>query len=87
MTQENLTVRGVSDTARWVEYFRARETQRPNAWFRNPYAECRAPGRRAWVSCGDPAADGNKHEQTLRARTYFSIIPFSAQFRQVSIWW
>jgi hypothetical protein len=29
MNQENLTVRGVSDTAPWVAYFRARETQRP----------------------------------------------------------
>ena len=32
------TVRGVSDTARWVAYFRALETQRPDALFRDPYA-------------------------------------------------
>ena len=38
MNQQNLTVRGVSDTALWVAYFRARETERPDALFRDPYA-------------------------------------------------
>lgn len=39
MTEQNLAVRGVSDTARWVAYFRALETKRPDALFRDPFAE------------------------------------------------
>jgi hypothetical protein len=31
MDQSNSSVRNISDTARWVAYFRARETQRPDA--------------------------------------------------------
>jgi methyltransferase (TIGR00027 family) len=32
-------IENVSDTARWVAYYRAMETQRPDAIFRDPYAE------------------------------------------------
>ena len=41
-TQEKGTrsvVRNISDTARWAAVFRARETERPDAMFRDPYAE------------------------------------------------
>jgi len=31
-------IRNVSDTARWVAVYRARETERPDAMFRDPYA-------------------------------------------------
>jgi hypothetical protein len=39
MNQPSSSVRNISDTASWVAYFRARETQRPDALFRDPYAE------------------------------------------------
>ena len=68
MNQENLTVRGVSDTARWVAYFRARETQRPDALFRDPYAE-RLAGEHGF-HLANTLADGNKHEWAWMARTY-----------------
>jgi methyltransferase (TIGR00027 family) len=32
-------IENVSDTARWVAYYRAMETKRPDAIFRDPYAE------------------------------------------------
>jgi methyltransferase (TIGR00027 family) len=32
-------IENISDTARWVAYYRAMETQRPDAIFRDPYAE------------------------------------------------
>lgn len=32
-------VRNISDTARWVAWFRAEETKRPDALFRDPFAE------------------------------------------------
>jgi methyltransferase (TIGR00027 family) len=68
MNEQNLTVRGVSDTARWVAYFRALETQRPDALFRDPYAE-RLAGEHGFQIANTLAA-GNKHEWAWVARTY-----------------
>ncbi len=68
MNEQNLTVRGVSDTARWVAYFRAMETKRPNALFRDPYAE-RLAGPEGF-HFANTLADGNKHEWAWVARTY-----------------
>ncbi len=39
MKDSEPTVRNVSDTARWAAYFRAQETKRPDALFRDPLAE------------------------------------------------
>lgn len=36
--RDDRLIRNVSDTARWVAAYRARETERPNALFRDPYA-------------------------------------------------
>lgn len=37
-TGKTPAIRNVSDTARWVAYYRAMETERPDALFRDPYA-------------------------------------------------
>lgn len=37
-TTKGPAIRNVSDTARWVAYYRAMETERPDALFRDPYA-------------------------------------------------
>jgi methyltransferase (TIGR00027 family) len=68
MNEQNLTVRGVSDTARWVAYFRALETRRPDALFRDPYAE-RLAGEHGF-QIANTLPDGNKHEWAWVARTY-----------------
>ncbi len=68
MSELNLTVRGVSDTARWVAYFRALETRRPDALFRDPYAEKLAGAHGFHIANTLP--DGNKHEWAWVARTY-----------------
>ena len=68
MNEQNLTVRGISDTARWVAYFRAQETQRPDALFRDPYAE-RLAGEHGF-QIANTLPDGNKHEWAWVARTY-----------------
>src|ERR1700730_17244914 len=68
MNEQNLSVRGVSDTARWVAYFRALETRRPDALFRDPYAE-RLAGEHGF-QIANTLADGNKHEWAWVARTY-----------------
>jgi methyltransferase (TIGR00027 family) len=68
MIETSSTVRNVSDTARWVAYFRARETQRPDALFRDPYAE-RLAGEHGF-QIANTLPDGNKHEWAWVARTY-----------------
>lgn len=68
MTESNLTVRDISDTARWVAYFRALETKRPDALFRDPFAEQLA-GQDGF-QIANTLADGNKHEWAWVARTY-----------------
>jgi methyltransferase (TIGR00027 family) len=68
MTDSSSTVRGISDTARWVAYFRARETERPDALFRDPYAE-RLAGEHGF-QIANTLPDGNKHEWAWVARTY-----------------
>lgn len=61
-------VRNISDTARWAAYFRAQETKREDALFRDPYAERLAGTRGAEIANTLP--EGNKHEWAWVARTY-----------------
>ena len=68
MTDPTSTVRGISDTARWVAYFRARETERPDALFRDPFAKRLAGEHGFQIAKSLP--DGNKHEWAWTARTY-----------------
>lgn len=68
MTEQKSAVRNISDTARWVAYFRAREMQRPDALFRDPYAE-RLAGERGF-EIANTLPEGNKHEWAWVARTY-----------------
>jgi methyltransferase (TIGR00027 family) len=60
--------RNISDTARWAAYFRAQETKRPDAIFRDPYAErlCAQHG----VDIANTLPDGNKHAWAWVTRTY-----------------
>ncbi len=66
--EPNANVRNVSDTARWVAYFRALESQRPDALFNDPFAE-RLAGEHGFQIAND-LQDGNKHEWAWVARTY-----------------
>src|SRR5215475_9990512 len=61
-------VRNISDTARWAAYFRAQETARPDAVFRDPYAE-RLSGQHG-VDIANTIPDGNKHAWAWVTRTY-----------------
>jgi methyltransferase (TIGR00027 family) len=62
------TVRNVSDTARWAAYFRAQETARPDALFRDPFAD-RLCGQHG-VDIANTLPDGNKHAWAWVTRTY-----------------
>jgi methyltransferase (TIGR00027 family) len=64
----NAPVSNISDTARWVAYFRAREALRPDALFRDPYAQ-RLAGDHGF-QLANTLTDGNKHEWAWVARTY-----------------
>ncbi|MEP6944268.1 MAG: SAM-dependent methyltransferase [Acidobacteriota bacterium] len=43
--KQESALRNISDTALWVAIYRARETERPDAWFRDPYARLLAGER------------------------------------------
>ncbi|MHB8540549.1 MAG: class I SAM-dependent methyltransferase [Candidatus Acidiferrales bacterium] len=68
MNEPTHPVRNISDTARWVAYFRARETQRSDALFRDPFAE-RLAGERGF-EIANTLLEGNKHEWAWVARTF-----------------
>jgi methyltransferase (TIGR00027 family) len=61
-------VRNISDTARWAAVFRARETERPDALFRDPFAE-RLAGKMG-VDIANTLPNGNSHAWAWVARTY-----------------
>jgi methyltransferase (TIGR00027 family) len=66
--QSRLPIHSVADTARWVAYFRAKETHRPDALFRDPFAE-RLAGEHGF-QIANQLKDGNKHEWAWVTRTY-----------------
>jgi methyltransferase (TIGR00027 family) len=59
----------VSDTARWVALFRARESERPDAVFRDPLA-ARLAGERGRAMARDIPAYINRNSWPIVARTY-----------------
>jgi len=67
-TTQPQEARNISDTARWAAYFRAEETKRPDALFRDPYAE-RLCGQHG-VDIANTLPDGNKHAWAWVTRTY-----------------
>jgi methyltransferase (TIGR00027 family) len=72
MSDQTAGVRHVSDTAQWVAYFRAMETRRPDALFRDPYAE-RLAGERGFQiakSLSQGNEQGSKPGWAWVARTY-----------------
>jgi len=67
-TGKQSVVRNISDTARWAAVFRARETERGDAIFRDPYAE-RLAGKMG-VDIANTLPEGNSHAWAWVARTY-----------------
>lgn len=66
MTAE-ATIRNISDTAVWAAIYRARETQRPNALFRDPFAKRLTGERGEQVAAVMKSQD--KHEWAWVMRT------------------
>ena len=68
MSEPAMVVRNISDTARWAAVFRANETQRPDALFRDPYA-ARLAGAMG-VDMANTLPHGNSYAWAWVARTY-----------------
>src|SRR5260370_1595173 len=61
-------IHNISDTARWAAVYRARETERPDALFRDPFAR-RLAGERG-EEIANAIAFSNKNTWSWIARTY-----------------
>src|ERR1700680_2502267 len=68
MSEPAMVVRNISDTARWAAVFRANETKRPDALFRDPYA-ARLAGTLG-VDIANTLLHGNSYAWAWVARTY-----------------
>ena len=61
-------IRDIADTARWVATYRARETEKPDAVFRDPFARALAGDRGEEIARALPFAEDNSW--SFVARTY-----------------
>jgi methyltransferase (TIGR00027 family) len=61
-------IRHISDTALWVAVYRARESERPDAVFRDPYASKLAGERGMQIAAAIPSAQ--RHSWAYVARTW-----------------
>lgn len=61
-------IRNISDTARWVATYRAQETERPDAIFRDPFARVLAGERGAQIAAATPFMQ--QAAWSMIARTY-----------------
>ncbi len=68
MTQNQPLVRNISDTALWAAVYRARETERPDALFRDPLAGKLAGARGEEIAAAIPFS--NKHTWSWVVRTF-----------------
>jgi len=67
-------VRDVSDTARWVAWYRAHETERPDALFRDPYAKTLAGERGARIAAAMQTRGRNEWVFTARTLLFDRMI-------------
>src|SRR5438876_7759875 len=68
MTQPEPVLRNISDTAHWAAFYRARETERPDALFRDPFARRLAGERGEQIAGGMPGGQ-NRHAWAWVMRT------------------
>jgi len=68
MSESEPLIRNISDTARWVAVYRARESERPDAVFRDPYARKLAGERGEQIAKSIPFAE--KTSWPFVARTW-----------------
>ncbi|MGH9743476.1 MAG: class I SAM-dependent methyltransferase [Candidatus Acidiferrum sp.] len=79
-TGTELLIRNVSDTARWVAVYRARETERPDAHFRDPFARRLAGERGEQIAQSMPL--GRSNDWSMITRTCLGDDFINEQVRQ-----
>jgi methyltransferase (TIGR00027 family) len=67
-------IRNISDTARWVASYRAAETARPEAVFRDPYAEKLAGERGKQIAAAMPYQEKNSWPFVARTFLFDAVI-------------
>jgi len=67
-------IRDVSDTARWMAVYRARETERPDAVFRDPFARALAGERGERIAAAVRFADDNAWSFVARTHVFDRIV-------------
>ena len=70
----DLLIRNVSDTARWVAVYRARESERPDALFRDPFARRLAGERGEQIAKSMPLGRDNSWSMVTRTAIGDEII-------------
>ena len=80
MNQPESQIRNISDTARWVAVYRARESERPDAVFRDPFARRLAGERGEQIAAS--IAFMEKNSWPFVARTWLTDHIISDQVRQ-----
>lgn len=73
-------IRNVSDTARWVAVYRARETERPDAHFRDPFARRLAGERGEQIAKSMPL--GRDNDWSMITRTWLGDQLINQQVQQ-----
>jgi methyltransferase (TIGR00027 family) len=73
-------IRNVSDTARWVAVYRARETERPDAHFRDPFARRLAGERGEQIARSMPL--GRDSDWSMITRTWLGDQLINEQVQQ-----
>ena len=80
MNQAESQIRNISDTARWVAVYRARESERPDAVFRDPFARRLAGERGEQIAASIGFME--KNAWPFVARTWLTDYLISKQLRQ-----
>ncbi len=78
MAADEPLIRNISDTARWIAFCRAQETERPDALFRDPYAR-RLAGQRGEEIARQMAGPGGDWSQPLRTLLFDRAILSAVQ--------
>jgi methyltransferase (TIGR00027 family) len=74
MSQDEPIIRTISDTANWAAVYRARETERPDALFRDPFARRLAGERGERIFETFPAKDRQSWAWVLRTYLFDQLI-------------
>jgi len=74
MEQAEPVIRNISDTANWAAVYRARETARPDALFRDPFARRLAGERGEQIFASMPARDRNEWAWVTRTFLFDQFI-------------